>query len=78
MKVSKVKNRNERVKLYVGGGASALPTKCMQSSEKKNEVRIGLLGASGYTGAEVWKSSYICIKHVSRFEISDMCYLSVC
>ncbi|MBA0602115.1 hypothetical protein Gorai_002307 [Gossypium raimondii] len=53
VKISKVKNRNQRVKFYVGG-ASVLSTKCMQSSEKnKKEVRIGLLGASGYTGAEI-------------------------
>ncbi|XVF67636.1 hypothetical protein PTKIN_Ptkin10aG0137200 [Pterospermum kingtungense] len=52
LKVSKVKNQNQRVNLYIGG-ASALSTKCMQSSEKKKEVRIGLLGASGYTGAEI-------------------------
>ncbi|TYH90347.1 hypothetical protein ES332_A13G041900v1 [Gossypium tomentosum] len=53
VKISKVKNRGQRVKFYVGE-ASVLSTKCMQSSEKnKKEVRIGLLGASGYTGAEI-------------------------
>lgn len=53
MKISKVKNRDQRVKFYVGG-ATVLSTKCVQSSEKnKKEIRIGLLGASGYTGAEV-------------------------
>ncbi|XVE76929.1 hypothetical protein DITRI_Ditri13aG0020000 [Diplodiscus trichospermus] len=51
-RISKAKSKNERVKLYVRG-ASVLSTQCKQSSEKnKKEVRIGLLGASGYTGAE--------------------------
>ncbi|KAK8580103.1 hypothetical protein V6N12_070387 [Hibiscus sabdariffa] len=53
LRKGEVKNRNQRVKPNVGG-ASVLSTKCMQSSEKnKKEVRIGLLGASGYTGAEI-------------------------
>ncbi|OMO74183.1 Semialdehyde dehydrogenase, NAD-binding protein [Corchorus capsularis] len=54
VKISKLKNRDGKLRLNAGGGASALSIKCVQSSEKsKKEVRIGLLGASGYTGAEI-------------------------
>ncbi|KAE8690613.1 N-acetyl-gamma-glutamyl-phosphate reductase [Hibiscus syriacus] len=53
LRKDEAKIRNQRVKPIVGG-SFVLSAKCMQSSEKnKKEVHIGLLGASGYTGAEI-------------------------
>lgn len=54
MKVSSLKSKNGNCKLRVGGSTS-LSTKRLQISNAKQEkeVRVALLGASGYTGAEV-------------------------
>ncbi|GLT86328.1 hypothetical protein SLE2022_044730 [Rubroshorea leprosula] len=57
VKISKIKHQNEKSRLYVGG-SGALSVKCSQATDNKaskreKEVRIGLLGASGYTGAEI-------------------------
>ncbi|KAJ4716383.1 putative N-acetyl-gamma-glutamyl-phosphate reductase [Melia azedarach] len=49
--------RNEKAKFHIRGSAT-LPTKSLQiedgkAQKSKKQVRIGLLGASGYTGAEI-------------------------
>ncbi|KAI9180530.1 hypothetical protein LWI28_005757 [Acer negundo] len=56
-KNSKLIKRNERAKLCITGSAT-LSTKSLQIEDGKlqkpeKQVRIGLLGASGYTGAEI-------------------------
>ncbi|XP_011001180.1 PREDICTED: probable N-acetyl-gamma-glutamyl-phosphate reductase, chloroplastic isoform X1 [Populus euphratica] len=54
VKVSSLKSKNGNCKLHVGGSTS-LSAKRLQISNAKQEkeVRVALLGASGYTGAEI-------------------------
>ncbi|GLT40000.1 hypothetical protein SLA2020_141620 [Shorea laevis] len=57
LEISKIKLRNEKLKLCVGG-TGPLSTKCSQATDgkalkRRKEVHIGPLGVSGYTGAEI-------------------------
>lgn len=61
VKLSKLKNPNGN-RVYVGGSRAVSP-KSLQivNSKQEKDVRVALLGASGYTGAEVSKFDVICV-----------------
>lgn len=54
VKVSSLRKKTGNCKVHVCG-STAMPTKKLQisNSKQKKQVRVALLGASGYTGAEV-------------------------